>query len=155
MTTADKRPVITRTGFSLVPSALLAACRTRKGTVFVYANLWDHASGEPGNRGNAFPSVETQAKECGMDAKDIREARRWLEGNGWLDRTERPGLTPMFKVRLEQRETRSHRPTLKGTPGGNAPRVKGPKRPLGQTPHPTPGANAPPINNPLTKTNDQ
>lgn len=134
---------------------LLADCKARKGTVFVYANLWDHASGEPGNRGNAFPSVETQAKECGMDPKDIREARRWLEINGWLDRKERPGFTPMFKVRLEQRETRSHRPTLKGTPGGNAPRVKSPKGPLGQTPHPTPGAYAPPINNPLTRTNDQ
>ena len=155
MTTADKRPVITRTGFSLVPSTLLADCKSRKGTVFVYANLWDHASGEPGDRGNAFPSVETQAKECGMDPKDIREARRWLEINGWLDRKERPGLTPMFKVRLEQRETRSHRPALKGTPGGNAPRVKSPRRPLGQTPHPTPGAYAPPINNPLTRTNDQ
>jgi len=90
-----------------------------------------------------------------MDAKDVREARRWLEINGWLDRRERPGFTPMFKVRLEQRETRSHRPTVKGTPGGNAPRAKCPKAPLGEMPHPPPGANAPPINNPLTRTIDQ
>ena len=86
-----------------------------------------------------------------MDPKDIREARRWLEANGWLDRTERPGLTPIFKVRLERVESPQHQQT----PGANAPRVKNTRGPLGQTPHPTPGANATPNKNPLTRTTEQ
>lgn len=151
MTTRQRaQSVLTRTNYSMTPARLSEECKSRKGTVFVYNNLWLHASGSPDDRGRAFPSVETQAQECGMDPKDVREARRWLEENGWLRKTERPGKTPMFQVLMEQRKPCKQRTT----PGGNAPRVKSP-RPLGETPHPTPGGNAPPNKSPLTRPRDQ
>ena len=93
-----------------------------------------------------------------MDVKDVREARRWLADHGWIERTDRPGFTPVFKVRLEPATPRGKRPTPGGkrpTPGGKAPSPKRGRGPLGHTPHPTPGAKAPPNKNPLTRTREQ
>lgn len=86
-----------------------------------------------------------------MDVKDVRDARRWLADHGWIERTDRPGFTPVFKVRLEPATPRGKRPT----PRGKAPSPKRGRGPLGQTPHPTPGAKAPPNKNPLTRTREQ
>ena len=93
-------PVITREQFSLAPIELLRQCKKRKGTVFVYLWLWHYA----GENNSAWPSVDRQAEECGMDVDDIREARKWLVANGWITRIERPGRSTMFRVRSERPE---------------------------------------------------
>ena len=134
--------------FSMAPELLVDATADRKGTLFVYLNLWRHGSGSLGIRKNSYPSVETQANQCRMDPKDVREARNWLIENGWLLWEERPGSTPIFTILLEQRNPPRKRPT----PRAKAPRGRCPRAPLGQTPHPTPGANAPPNKNHLTRT---
>jgi len=115
--------------FAMAPELLVDATADRKGTLFVYLNLWKHGSGSLGVRSNSYPSVETQASQCRMDPKDVREARNWLIENGWLLREERPGSTPNFTVLLEPR---------------NPPRKR-----------PTPGAKAPPNKNHLTRINEQ
>jgi hypothetical protein len=135
----------------MAPELLVDATADRKGTLFVYLNLWKHGSGSLGIRKNSYPSVETQASQCRMDPKDVREARNWLIENGWLLREERPGSTPNFTILLEPRNPPRKRPT----PGAKAPRGRCPKTPLGQKPHPTPGAKAPPNKNHLTRTNEQ
>ena len=137
--------------FAMAPELLVDATADRKGTLFVYLNLWKHGSGSLGIRKNSYPSVETQASQCRMDPKDVREARNWLIENGWLLREERPGSTPNFTILLEPRNPPRKRPT----PGAKAPRGRCPKTPLGQKPHPTPGAKAPPNKNHLTRTNEQ
>ena len=135
----------------MAPELLVDATADRKGTLFVYLNLWKHGSGSLGIRKNSYPSVETQASQCRMDPKDVREARNWLIENGWLLREERPGSTPNFTILLEPRNP----PRKCPTPGAKAPRGRCPKTPLGQKPHPTPGAKAPPNKNHLTRTNEQ
>jgi len=137
--------------FAMAPELLMDATADRKGTLFVYLNLWKHGSGSLGVRSNSYPSVETQASQCRMDPKDVREARNWLIENGWLLREERPGSTPNFTVLLEPRNPPRKRPT----PGAKAPRGRCPKAPLGQKHHPTPGAKAPPNKNHLTRTIEQ
>ena len=74
----------------MAPELLVDATADRKGTLFVYLNLWKHGNGGLGIRKNSYPSVETQASQCRMDPKDVREARNWLIENGWLLREERP-----------------------------------------------------------------
>ncbi len=135
----------------MAPELLVDATADRKGTLFVYLNLWKHGNGGLGIRKNSYPSVETQASQCRMDPKDVREARNWLIENGWLLREERPGSTPNFTILLDPRNPPRKRPT----PGAKAPRGRCPRAPLGQKPHPTPGAYAPPNKNHLTRTNDQ
>ena len=135
----------------MAPDLLVDATADRKGTLFVYLNLWKHGSGSLGIRNNSYPSVETQASQCRMDPKDVREARNWLIENGWLLREERPGITPNFTILLEPRNPPRKRPT----PRAKAPRGRCPTPPLGQKPHPTPGAYAPPNKNHLTRTNEQ
>ena len=116
--------------FSMAPDLLVDATADRKGTLFVYLNLWRHGSGSLGIRKNSYPSVDTQASECRMDPKDVREARSWLVENGWLLREERPGSTPKFTLLLEPRNPSRKRPT----PRAKAPRGKCPTPPLGQMP---------------------
>lgn len=89
---------LTRTRFAIAPMDLLAQCKKRKGTVFVYLWLWDYA----GNTDQAWPSLQRQADECGMKVDDVREARKWLCDNGWIQRRDRAGDTPLFRVRTER-----------------------------------------------------
>ena len=135
----------------MAPELLVDATADRKGTLFVYLNLWKHGNGGLGIRKNSYPSVETQASQCRMDPKDVREARNWLIENGWLLREERPGSTPNFTILLEPRNP----PRKCPTPGAKAPRGRCPRAPLGQKPHPTPGAYAPANKNHLTRTIEQ
>ena len=150
MTTADSA-TLSCPLFAMAPELLVDATADRKGTLFVYLNLWRHGNGSLGIRKNSYPSVETQASQCRMDPKDVREARNWLIENGWLLREERPGSTPNFTILLEPRTPPRKRPT----PGAKAPRGRCPRTPLGQKPHPTPGAYAPPNKNHLTRAIEQ
>jgi hypothetical protein len=117
MSEVSELPVITREQFAIAPVELMKQCKKRKGTLFVYLWLWHYA----GRNDLAWPSVDRQAEECGMDVDDIREARKWLVANGWITRIERPGRSTIFKVRSE-------RPDVP-TPPANDP---SPKRPLPQ-----------------------
>jgi len=101
MPSQPDQSTLKRTDFVIIPKQLLRDCKDRKGTLFVYAWLWDYA----GTRDNAFPAVETQAFECRMKEEAVREARRWLETEGWITREDRPGYTTNFHVRTEPAAT--------------------------------------------------
>jgi hypothetical protein len=97
MPTQSDQSTLRRTDFVIFPKQLLRDTKDRKGTLFVYAWLWDYA----GSGDNACPAVETQSLECGMKEEAVREARRWLEAEGWVTREKRPGYTDIFHVRTE------------------------------------------------------
>lgn len=158
MPSQPDQSTLKRTDFVIIPKQLLRSCKDRKGTLFVYAWLWDYA----GTRDNAFPAVETQAFECRMKEEAVREARRWLEAEGWITREDRPGFTTNFHVRTEPAATGRTLMNTGDSPGrgtepspqaGDTPKRGSPKRgsppkggspKRGSTPLPLSGEYTPP-----------
>ena len=139
---------LTRSAFVQLPVELLIAAKKRKGLVFVYGWLWHHA----GKDDAAFPTIETLSDECGMKGDDVRLSLKFLVRSGWIERHERPGLTPVYRVRSEGIH-QDHNPSPKwGTPPLNG-------GPLPQTGDPSPKWGTPPLpqmgggnKKPLTRT---
>lgn len=115
-----------RAAFVQIPLDLLIACAERKGIAFVYGWLWHHA----GQHDNAFPSIDTLARECRMKADDVRQALRYLVEQGWVQRQERPGTTTLFHVRMEAGPP--------GPPPAAAAKPSQPTPPQNGGPHPSP-----------------
>jgi DNA-binding MarR family transcriptional regulator len=82
------RPERSRWGNGAVPFDLLASCSSRKGALFVYLALQLFEA----------PTISTLATVCCMDPGDVKGALKFLEGDGWIQRIDRPGSSSLFRV---------------------------------------------------------
>ncbi len=82
--------------------------------------LWLHRYGH-GREDGCWASVQTLASKCGMDAKSVKGALRWLLETGWVERVSRPGRTSFYFVRADAPQPKVGRETDPGgetSPGG-------------------------------------
>jgi hypothetical protein len=75
--------------------------------------LWLHRYGN-GRQDGCWASVQTLAAKCGMDAKHVKAALRWLLEAGWIERISRPGQTSFYFVKADAPQ---HNLGVKNTPG--------------------------------------
>lgn len=89
---APRPPERSEWGNGAVPFDLIANCSNKKGALFVYLALQLFRE----------PTISTLAAVCGMAAEDVRKSLRWLEGQGWIQRIDRPGESSLFRVFYER-----------------------------------------------------
>ena len=87
-----RQPDRSEWGNGAVPFELLANSSNKKGVLFVYLALQLFRE----------PTMSTLAAVCGMAAEDVRRSLRWLEGQGWIQRIDRPGESSLFRVFYER-----------------------------------------------------
>jgi hypothetical protein len=109
--------------------------------------LWLHRYGN-GRQEGCWASVQTLATKCGMDAKHVKTALRWLLDAGWIERISRPGQTSFYFVKADAPQHNlgvKNPPGVKSHPGvKNTPPTWGSKTPqVSKTPHDLKGSSLP------------
>ena len=128
-------PRIVSTGWAMAPWPLLDQLAQPGGKQRLAVYLWLHRYGH-GRQDGCWASVQTLATKCGMDAKNVKVALRWLLDAGWIERLSRPGQTSAYYVRADAPQQTSAtwgpKPTqgAKGTQGSNPPQVANPPHDL-------------------------
>ncbi len=99
-----------------------------------------HYARRAGEDGQAFQSITSTAKHCGLCERTVKLVNRSLVEKGWLSRVARPGMTTAYVPRLLPGEN--------NYPGKNKPGVPNDPNPVQITPR-DPVQNAPHEENPI------
>jgi len=132
-------PRVVSTGWAMAPWPLLDQITEPGGKQRLAVYLWLHRYGN-GRQEGCWASVQTLATKCGMDAKHVKAALRWLLDAGWIERISRPGQTSFYFVKADAPQHNlgvKNPPGVKSHPGvKNTPPTWGSKTPqVSKTPH--------------------
>lgn len=100
--------------FVLIPCSLIDEVPD-SSYVLVYAAMYRRGHGS--DQG-CWCSHHTLSKASGVYLKGVRRALTWLEDNGWIEATPRPGSTTIYQIH-SQRHPDRNRPRSKTTPVEN------------------------------------